>query len=835
MLRSTLENGLQVLVEPTDAAPLVAIWLWLEAGTSDETPTQVGAAHFLEHMLFKGTSARAVGVAAAEIEGLGGDLNAFTDHDETVIHATVEASAAAEALDVLADMVRQGALAADELERERDVILEEIRGYDDDPESVLDDALQARLFGDHPYGRPVLGTVSSVAKLDMAALSAFRAANHGADRAILAIAGQVDPEATEAAAKRLFSAWARAGAARSLAPAPAPRRDVLVERIARPFETTRVALGWRCPALTDPDAAALEILAMAVGEGASSLLATRLMLDDELATDTWSDLLLRRAAGSLSFGFVPREDRTVAAVNAAMEALAHVAARGVASLDIERAQRGILADGLFARETVDGIAEDLAHHTARYGDPDARERYRRAIAAVTADDVRRVARGVLDPSRVTALVLDPQATQARLEKAVGQRTLRVAVSRPEPIREVLANGATLWVLPDTSPVVAIHAVGLGGGLLETEKLSGMAEAWARLAGVAAADLDASAMADAQDDAASVVEGFAERSLMGMRASFPAGNADSALDLFGSALAKPRFDRDDVSRIRDELRDQLRTSPDHPEERADNLLWAGLYPNHPWRLPPLGTETSLEKVTSGALTKFHAANFTPDNLVIAVAGGIDADLVHETLGPWLEELPKGPWKPPEWPIPGPVAPGIYRARAGHGQAHIWVGVRGPAAHDPDRAALQIAAAVLNGQGGRLFVALRERLGLAYDVWSESVSTFGGGAFIAGIASDPARVEAARQALIDEFDRLVDEPPNEDEVQRYRRMLMGRAAMGLQRASGRAADRATHERLGLRPGLDAWRATLQNVAVADVAAAVERYMAAPRVIVVVEPAT
>jgi zinc protease len=135
-----LDNGMELLLDTSGEADVAAIYAWVRAGSTAEPPGLEGAAHMLEHMVFKGTRSFGVGEVAAAIEGMGGDLNAFTSFDDTAFHCTVPAARAPEAIAVLGEMLREARIDAEELERERQVILEEIRGGEDDPDLVLGEA-----------------------------------------------------------------------------------------------------------------------------------------------------------------------------------------------------------------------------------------------------------------------------------------------------------------------------------------------------------------------------------------------------------------------------------------------------------------------------------------------------------------------------------------------------------------------------------------------------------------------------------------------------------------------------------------------------------------------
>ena len=157
-----LACGLRLIVEPGGAVPVAAVQLWVHTGASLERPEQSGAAHLLEHLVFKGAGDQTGAALTEQIEALGGDLNAWTSLDQTSYTATVPVPALGAALRAVSELAYRPWLRGDDLQRERGVVLEELRGASDDPSSLLGDALRARLWGAHPYGRPVLGFAPTV-------------------------------------------------------------------------------------------------------------------------------------------------------------------------------------------------------------------------------------------------------------------------------------------------------------------------------------------------------------------------------------------------------------------------------------------------------------------------------------------------------------------------------------------------------------------------------------------------------------------------------------------------------------------------------------------------
>ena len=162
MLRTTLDNGLSVVLVEDHSAPVVALNVWVRTGSADEKPEQWGMAHVHEHMLFKGTERRGVGEIAATVEGAGGNINAFTSYDMTVYHITMASQDAAVGVDVLSDAVLHSTFDAGELAKEEEVVIEEIRRSDDTPDSMISKTLFETAYTRHPYRREVIGTQESV-------------------------------------------------------------------------------------------------------------------------------------------------------------------------------------------------------------------------------------------------------------------------------------------------------------------------------------------------------------------------------------------------------------------------------------------------------------------------------------------------------------------------------------------------------------------------------------------------------------------------------------------------------------------------------------------------
>ncbi len=264
----TLPNGFRVATERMPGLASASIGVWVEAGARHERADQNGIAHFLEHMAFKGTARRSALQIAEQIEDVGGHLNAYTSRERTAYYARVLEADVPLALDIIADILRNSALDAREIEVERGVILQEIGQSHDTPDDVIFDWLQETAYPDQPMGRAILGPPERIRGYARDDFSGFIGAHYRPDRMILSAAGAVDHDAIMRLAETLFGDMARA-------PVPveqAARYAGGEHRVEKDLEQAHFALAFESPGYRDDDYHAAQIAAVALGGGMSSRL-----------------------------------------------------------------------------------------------------------------------------------------------------------------------------------------------------------------------------------------------------------------------------------------------------------------------------------------------------------------------------------------------------------------------------------------------------------------------------------------------------------------------------------------------------------------------------------
>jgi zinc protease len=808
-----LSNGLGILLCETHLSPVVELQIWAAVGSADERPGEEGLAHFHEHMLFKGTERRGLGEVAGEVEGAGGRINAYTSFDVTVYHATLPSSELAVGLDVLSDAILHSTFDPQEIAREVEVVLEEIRRGEDSPGHVLGNAVFAEAYREHPYRAPILGTLESVAAFDRQRVHAFFERWYGPDRLCVVAAGDFQGAALVEQVRETFGGLPPRGVRRERRREPA-QEGLRTVVLTRPFERVSVELALPGVGLGHPDAPHLDLLAFVLGSGDSSRLVRRVRERDALADRIDAGCYTPLDPGLFSVGVETDAARAEAAIEAAVRELERARNEAVAVDELERARANFLASEDFERESVSGLAHKIGsfHHLA--GSAAAEAAYLNAVRAATPEDLLRVAREYLRPECLTVGAVLPEGQTdgldaARIRAAVERGVARVARAfarprgrpdRTELCSYELPSGAQLHVLPRRDvPVVAARAAFLGGLLAESGQTAGLSaflsSMWLRgTRGRSAADF-----ARAAEGLAAEIDGFSGRNSVGLTLETPSDRLTRSLDLFAEVLLEPAFDPDEIERERRETLAAIERREDRLGQRAFLLFAETHYRSHPYRLPMLGRAETVAGFGRDVLLAHHARLVRGPGLCVGLAGDVDPDDVAQRLSARLADLESrasGAALPPVEAPPEEIRSAeLHKDR---NQAHLVIGFRGLTLDDDDRFALEVISQVLAGQGGRLFLELRDRRGLAYTVSAASVEGLAPGSFCLYIATSPEKYEAARRGLLEELERLLEQPPSAAELDRARRYLIGTFAIDQQRNANHAAQLALDALYGLGAG-------------------------------------
>ncbi len=383
---TTLANGLRVVSRDMPHVETVAVGLHVDTGARLEDERTNGLAHLLEHMVFKGTATRSARRIAEEVEDVGGSINAYTARDMTVFHARLLAEDLGLGLDLIADLVRHPRFDADELAREKAVVLQELGEARDTPDDIVFDHLQAAAYPGQALGRSILGDETSIAAITEGDLRDWLAVQYRAGSCIVAAAGKVDHDALVRLSERLFGDLP-AGTRPGFAPAVfAP--GVVHDR--RKFEQAHLTLGAAAPGHRHPDNDAIALFVTAAGGGASSRLFQELREERGLAYSVYASTTPYADAGLFSVYLATAKKDAGRAFDLAVDVLA-TCAHTLAPDELARAKAQVRAGLLMSLESPAGWAEFLARQLLAHDRLQTPAELVARIDAVTLDQVRAAA------------------------------------------------------------------------------------------------------------------------------------------------------------------------------------------------------------------------------------------------------------------------------------------------------------------------------------------------------------------------------------------------------------------------------------------------------------
>jgi len=405
--RTVLPGGLRVVTEQVPAARSAAVGIWVGVGARDETPALSGASHFLEHLLFKGTTTRSALDIAVAVDNVGGDLNAFTSREHTCYYAHVLAEDLPMAVDLVCDVVTDAVIAPPDVEAERGVILEEIAMRDDDPSDLVGDLFGEALFGPTPLGRPVIGDIQTIETLRRDQIAGYWKRRYTPDAMVVAVAGAVEHAEVVRRVRAAFGSRLdsdtpprppRTGAKAGRAPAhPLTVTD-------RPTEQAHLVLGMTGLARTDDRRYALSVLNNALGGGMSSRLFQEIREKRGLAYSVYSFTAQHSGAGQFGVSVGCHPAKVPEVLSLVRDQLADIAEHGLTDSEVARGRgqsRGGLVLGL---EDSGSRMSRIGKGELAYGEVLTVDQVLARIAAVTPEDCRAVAADVLRRPRCLAVV-----------------------------------------------------------------------------------------------------------------------------------------------------------------------------------------------------------------------------------------------------------------------------------------------------------------------------------------------------------------------------------------------------------------------------------------------
>ncbi len=824
--RYTLKNGIPAFIVENHAAKVCSIQVWVKRGSAYEKEPIAGISHFLEHAIFKGSKNFGVGEIAKQLEELGGEVNAYTSFDETVYYTTLASRYFEKGVEILADAVGFPLFDSEEMEREKEVILEEIKRAYDSPHRMVSMNLWKMAFEKSPYGRPVLGFPETVSKISSSLLREYYREHYHSGTMAVVIVGDVDSKHTKQIAEKHFGKIKRGKREKALPQMRfQPLKKSHVSVLAKEVQECQVQIGFRAFPITHASIPPLDLASGAICQGESSPLYQYLVKNEGIALDVHAGLVATDRCGIFALGMTVAPEFLEKAITTAIEWMRKTVQTGTANTHFDRVKNSLESDVVAGKETVEGYARRLGSYFLHFGDPTFEQKYLTQILAVNPEEALDQLHQVLMNPPVISVVHPKNVVLSELtilgKKFPKEKGIKSSPSEKIATATKVTSSPYRLILKSTThlPVVSARFVFQGGNREESNDLLGIFTLLQRVWVSGTPTYRSLDLAHLLESMGASIYGFSGRNTFGLSVECLTKHWGALRSILSEVLKKPTFSDEEFAHEKKLLLREIMSERDSPGQICHLNFIRALYGSHPYGRSTLGTLESINRIQPHHLRDIFTRFATLENLVISVVGDVGA----ADLGPEMERLCEGiplrgqtVSKLPKL-IPSKSFTLIEETKADLNQSHLMVGFLGVDCRNPNRYALKLLSSCLAGQGGRLFIELRDKQSLAYTVSPMMVDSPDGGMFAFYIGCSPEKVEAALVGIRKEIERVISEPVSNRELDRAKRYWIGRYELDQQRYGAQAMGFALDETYGL--GFDHWEKVvdqIQSVTAAEIQA-------------------
>jgi zinc protease len=861
--RIKLKNGLSVLLMENHKAPVVSVQMWVKTGSADEAKGEEGISHFIEHLVFKGTEKFGVGEIASTVEASGGELNAYTSFDQTVFYVNISREFGDVAMNVISEMMGFPEFDSTEIDNEREVVLEEIKRSNDSPGRQASRLLFSTVFKKHPYGIPVIGYDKIIKKVSRKTLVDYYHGRYNPKNMHLVVAGDFDPKTMQ---KQIEENFGRIGSfkTRGVKRKTEPKQTAARIKVSQTrFEEAQFHLAFRIPGAKHKDIAALDVLAMILGQGESSRLYGKMRLEKPLTNSVGAGTFTPKDVGLFTISGSLNVEQIDGAFKALGEELERIASAPPSADEMNRAITNLESEEFYSMETIEGVARKAGSFENLMGDYAYFQKFLKQIYALKPEDILKAARKYLSPQQMTIVLMTPRnekQLESNLKDWVKTQTkahARASKLKSKPVKSprikktqwkiaggsgsteiekvTLASGARVLILPNTAtPVLSAKAAFLGGVRIEPEGKGGLTELLSRVWTSGTKSMDETEILRKIEGIAAGLSAFGGRNSAGLSLQAISPFEKEGLELFQELLVAPVISNMSVEREKVVMLEAIRSREDNPGQLVSQLFSEAMFKGHPYSRDSLGTRESVGALTKADTEKALGSISFSENLTIALTGSVDRDLWLDRLTEATNSMPRGKKMGSTFKHEGPKKDEKAFKKLDREQTHIIMGMKGLKLDDPRRYTLQVIQSILAGQGGRLFLELRDKASLAYSVSPMRMEGVDTGYFGAYIGCSPEKGTKAIQMLNEEFAKLVETEVQQVEIDRAKRYLIGRHDIDLQRSSSISSAILFNEIYGI-PGEETFTYAehLREISAADIMALAKELFAQPRILCAVGP--
>lgn len=791
-----LPNGQTVVVYEIKNNPIVTIDTWIKTGSINETDTNNGVAHFLEHLFFKGTKAHPTGEFDKILESKGAIVNAATSKDFTHYYITIPSEYFDKALELHSDMLLNPQIPRKELEKERKVVLEEIAKDGNTPSKKVYDNLNDMMYTNHPYKRKVIGTSDIIGTIRREEILDYFNKYYAPSNMVTLVVGDVDTQKAIAKVQQCFNQEYRKPIKKCF------RKEGLLQTQKRKTDyadtqSGYLMIGFRGVNISDKEMFALDVLSEALGGGKSSRLYRDVKEQKGLAYSISASNGSFRDDGIfyISANFTPTSlDKLEKAI---FEEVKNIQKYGITDEELNRAKNMIIQDTYYSRESTSNITSELGYIMALTNSTALYDNYVDDIKKVTADEVKAVANKYLGVNHsAVSIVLPENLKKVSNVKAEIKHSATKVSEHNGTVKYAVDNGSTLLINENkNNDIIAISIIARGGEFLEKVAGEGTLTATTLLKGTK--KYSAQELAQILDENGINIDANCSEDYFVINVQTTTAQIDKTLDILDEIVNNALFDDYELEKKRSELLAKIKQKRDVPMNIALENFKTLIFENSVYSHSNKVLEKSLPKVQQEDVVRYYNNILDAKNVIVSINGNVDSEKMISRFGSILKNKNVEKVDYSKYHVTKLNAPKtVYQTIKDLQTSWLFAGWQVAGVNDKkDFVTLKVINTIMgSGMSSRLFKNLREKDGLAYQLGTSYSPKMLGGIFMAYIGTNPNTLEYSRGQILQEMNKLKLEFVSDSELNDAKDRLKGSFVIAMETNSEKASNIGLFEAYG-----------------------------------------
>lgn len=791
-----LPNGQTVVVYPIKDNPIVTIDTWIKTGSINETDTNNGVAHFLEHLFFKGTKAHPTGDMDRILESKGAVVNAATSKDFTHYYITIPSEYFETAMDLHSDMLLNPQIPRKELEKERKVVLEEIAKDGNTPSKKVYDNLNDLMYSKHPYKRKVIGTTDIIGTIRREEIIDYFNNYYAPSNMVTLVVGNIEPDKAVTKIQQSFNQGYKKPIKKVFkkeAPLTAQKRKVDYTDT----QSGYMMIGFRGVDITNSETFALDVLAEILGGGKSSRLYRDIKEQKGLAYSISASNGSYRDDGIfyITSNFTPTSQEKLE--KAIFDEIVNIQKYGITDEELQRAKNIIIQDTYYSRESTSNISNELGYIMTLTNSSNLYDTYVDNIKKVTAQDVVAAAKKYLGVNKSAVSIILPETMKNSVEnKDTKIHTAEKISENNGTVKYKVDNGSTLLINQNkNNDIIAMSIIAKGGEFLEKIPGEGTLAASVMLKGTK--KYSAQELAQILDENGIIIEPSCSEDFFSINVQTTTAQIEKTMEILDEIINNSTFDDYEIEKKRTEILNKIKQRRDVPMNIALENFKTIIFENSVYSHSNKILEKTLPTVQKNDIVNYYNKILDSKNVIVSINGNVDSNKMIADFGRILKNKNIPVVNYNNYHVTKATAPKYVSQNIKDLQtAWLFLGWQTTGVQNKkDFVTLKVMNTILgSGMSSRLFRNLREQDGLAYQLGSTYSPKMLGGIFMTYIGTNPDTLDYSKKKILSEIERFKMEFVSDTELMDAKDRLKGSFVIAMETNSEKATNIGLFETYG-----------------------------------------